>query len=264
MSYLGNNLQVAFPSYRNIDDISSSFDGSTKTFPLTLGGATPVPFPINPQQCLISVNGVIQKPDPTGVAGFNLVGSNIVFASAPSGGQSFFGVILAGADYINVGTKFPDGGANAPSVTFDNALTTGLYLAGANQLGIATNGVRRVVFDANGRDIVYTASVGNVNALADAATITPNFAAGNNFSLTLGGNRTLANPTNLIAGQAGTIVITQDGTGSRTLSYGNYWKYPGGTGSIPSLSTAAGATDVLGYYVESTLRITFRLLLNVS
>lgn len=264
MAYLGNNLQTAFPSYRNVDDISASFDGSTKTFPLTIGNAAPVPFPINPQQCLISVNGVVQKPDPTGVAGFNLVGSNIVFASAPGVGQSFFGTILAGADYVNIGAKFPDGGENAPSVTFENALTTGLYLAGANQLGIASNGVRRVVFDANGRDIVYTASVGNVVALADGATITPNFASGNNYSLTLGGNRTLANPTNLIAGQSGTIVITQDGTGSRTLSYGNYWKYPGGPLSIPNLSTGAGAVDLLGYYVQSSTSIAFRILLNIS
>ena len=121
-----------------------------------------------------------------------------------------------------------------------------------------------MLFDANNRGIVYSASIGNVNTLTDAATITPNFSAGNNYVLTLGGNRTLANPTNLLAGQAGTIVITQDGTGSRTLAYGSFWKYPGGAANIPSLPTTAGAVDVLGYYVESTTRITFRLLLNVS
>jgi hypothetical protein len=264
MPYLGNNLQAAFPSYTNIDDISGSFNSVLTTFPLNVGGATPVPFPVNPQQCLISVNGVIQKPDSTGVSGFNLVGSDIVFASAPTTGWAFFGIVLAGADYINIGAKFPDGGENAPSVTFENGLTTGLYLAGANQLGFSSNGSRRMLFDANGRGIVYSASVGNVNTLTDQATITPNFSIGNNYVLTLGGNRTLANPTNLIAGQSGTIVITQDGTGSRTLAYGGFWKYPGGSGNIPSLTTTAGAVDVLGYYVESTTRITFRLLLNVS
>jgi hypothetical protein len=264
MPYLGNNLQAAFPSYTNVDDISGSFNGSLKTFPLNVGGVTPVPFPVNPQQCLISVNGVIQKPDVTGVSGFNLVGSNIVFASAPSSGWAFFGVVLAGADYVNIGAKFPDGGENAPSVTFENALTTGLYLAGANQLGITSNGTRRMLFDANGRGIVYSASIGNVNTLTDGATITPNFSSGNNFSLTLGGNRTLANPTNLLAGQSGTIVITQDATGGRTLAYDSYWKYPGGAANIPALTTTGSATDVLGYYVESTTRITFRLLLNVS
>jgi len=103
---------------------------------------------------------------------------------------------------------------------------------------------------------------GSVVALTDGATITPDFAAGNNFSVTLGGNRTLANPSNLTAGQAGTIVITQDGTGSRTLAYGSNWKFPGGT--APTLTTTASAVDVIAYYVESATRITSRLISDVK
>lgn len=103
---------------------------------------------------------------------------------------------------------------------------------------------------------------GSVVALSDGATITPDFAAGNNFSVTLGGNRTLANPTNLTAGQAGTIVVTQDGTGSRTLAYGNQWKFPGGT--APTLTTAANSVDVIAYYAESASRITARLISDVK
>jgi hypothetical protein len=103
---------------------------------------------------------------------------------------------------------------------------------------------------------------GTVVALTDGATITPDFALGNNFSVTLGGNRTLANPTNLTAGQSGVIVITQDGTGSRTLAYGSNWKFPGGT--APTLTTTAAAVDVLAYYVESASRITARLVADVK
>ena len=103
---------------------------------------------------------------------------------------------------------------------------------------------------------------GSVTALADGATITPDFAAANNFSVTLGGNRTLANPTNLTAGQNGTIVVTQDGTGSRTLAYGSNWKFPGGV--APSLTTTASAVDVIAYYVESATRITARLISDVK
>ena len=103
---------------------------------------------------------------------------------------------------------------------------------------------------------------GTVSALTDGATITPDFAVANNFSVTLGGNRTLANPTNLTAGQAGTIVITQDGTGSRTLAYGSYWKFAAGT--APTLTTTASAVDVLAYYVESSTRITARLIGDVK
>lgn len=103
---------------------------------------------------------------------------------------------------------------------------------------------------------------GAVVALTDGATITPNFAAGNNFSVTLAGNRTLANPTNQTAGQSGVIVVTQDGTGGRTLAFGGNWKFPGGT--APTLTTAANAVDVIAYYVESASRITARVVGDVK
>ena len=103
---------------------------------------------------------------------------------------------------------------------------------------------------------------GTVSALTDGATITPNFATANNFSVTLGGNRTLANPTNLTAGQSGAIAITQDGTGSRTLAFGSYWKFAGGT--APTLTTTASKVDVLVYYVESSTRVSAQVLLNMG
>jgi hypothetical protein len=102
---------------------------------------------------------------------------------------------------------------------------------------------------------------GAVVALTDGATITPDFADGNNFSVTLGGNRTLANPTNQTAGQSGAITITQDGTGSRSLAYGSNWKFS--QGSAPVLTTTANAVDILVYFVESSSRITARLVSDV-
>jgi len=103
---------------------------------------------------------------------------------------------------------------------------------------------------------------GSISALTDGATITPDFALANNYSVTLGGNRTLANPTNITAGQGGVITITQDATGSRTLAYGSYWKFPSGT--APTLTTTASAVDVLAYFVESSTRITARLIGDVK
>jgi hypothetical protein len=158
MAYLGNDLQVAYPSYRVIDDISSGFNGVLTTFALTISGSTPVPFPINPQQCLISVNSVIQKPDSTGASGFTLTGGNIVFATAPTAGWSFFGTILAGADYVNVGANFPSGTSAVPSVTFEQSTGTGLFLAASNVLGIATSGVQRLAVDSDGRFLIGTSS----------------------------------------------------------------------------------------------------------
>jgi hypothetical protein len=98
--------------------------------------------------------------------------------------------------------------------------------------------------------------------LTDAATVAVDMALANNFTLTLGGNRTLGAPTNQVAGQGGVIVITQDGTGSRTLAYNSVWKFPGGT--VPTLTTTAGAVDVIAYQVESGGRITARMISDVK
>lgn len=90
-------------------------------------------------------------------------------------------------------------------------------------------------------------------ALTDGATITPDFAAGNYFTVTLGGNRTLANPTGLAAGQGGSITIRQDDAGDRTLDYGAAWKFPRKT--KPVLSTEPNAVDKLVYEVVSPTEI---------
>jgi len=94
---------------------------------------------------------------------------------------------------------------------------------------------------------------GEITALTDGATITPDCDDSNNFSVTLGGNRTLANPSNITAGQSGSIFVTQDGTGSRTLSFGSYWDFAGGT--APTLTTTASAVDRIDYVVRSTTSI---------
>ena len=151
--YIGNDLQIAHPSYKIIDDISSGFNGSTTSFALQVSGATPVPFPISTQQVMISVNGVVQEPDPTGSAGFKLLGSNIVFSSAPANGHAFFGVINAGADYVTAGSEFPDGSATAPSFTFQDDQDTGWYRNASGDVGYSSNGSAILNFDGNGLTI---------------------------------------------------------------------------------------------------------------
>ena len=147
--YIGQDLQVAFSSYLNIDDISGSFNSVTTSFALTVNGSTPVPLPINSQQCLISVGGIIQRPDDTGTEGFRLSGSNIVFSSAPNTGEDFFGTILAGADYINAGVNFPDGQSSAPSITFDQDLDTGFFRSSSGAVSFSSNGVNTATLGSN-------------------------------------------------------------------------------------------------------------------
>ena len=137
MPYIGNTIRAA-DDYRLIDDISSGFNGSETSFALQVAGSAPVPFPKSPQQVLISVNGVIQEPDPTGNSGFNLVGTNIVFSSAPTNGHAFFGIIYATADYLNSGGNFPSGSTGSPSLTFIGDEDTGIYRKGSGSVGFVS------------------------------------------------------------------------------------------------------------------------------
>jgi hypothetical protein len=95
-------------------------------------------------------------------------------------------------------------------------------------------------------------------ALTDAATVAVDLSLSNNYTLTLGGNRTLGAPTNQTAGQSGVIVITNGG--ANTLAFASVWKFAGGT--APTV-TASGV-DVLAYYVESSSRITARIVSDVK
>lgn len=92
-----------------------------------------------------------------------------------------------------------------------------------------------------------------IGTLTDAATITPDFGANQNFTVTLAGNRTLANPSNMVVGQTGSIFIVQDATGSRTLSYGTSYDFAGGT--APTLTTTASAVDRIDYVVRTSTSI---------
>ena len=90
----------------------------------------------------------------------------------------------------------------------------------------------------------------NITALSDGATITIDMATACHHSVTLGGNRTFAAPSNQGVGQAGSIFITQDGTGSRTAAFNSAFKFVGGT--APTLTTTASATDRIDYIIKSS------------
>ena len=100
---------------------------------------------------------------------------------------------------------------------------------------------------------IEKAAVADLVSLTDAGTVAVDFNAGQNFHLTLADNRALGNPTNCVAGQVGSIFIVQDGTGSRTLSYGSSWEFIGGT--APTLSTDAAAVDRLDYIVRTSTAV---------
>ena len=78
----------------------------------------------------------------------------------------------------------------------------------------------------------------------DGSTVTFDLNESNTHRVTLGGNRTLA-ITNVSYGQKFTTRLTQDGTGSRTVTWFNNIHWAGGT--APTLTTTAHQTDVFGF-----------------
>lgn len=91
--------------------------------------------------------------------------------------------------------------------------------------------------------------------LTDAATVTPDCLSGtaHNFYWVIGGNRTLANPSNLSAdGQAFNLVVKQDGTGTRVWTPGSKYKF---CQSSNILSTPAASIDFYGGMYHSGLDI---------
>tara|TARA_R110001583_G_scaffold63981_2_gene186517 strand:- start:438 stop:1379 length:942 start_codon:yes stop_codon:yes gene_type:complete len=96
--------------------------------------------------------------------------------------------------------------------------------------------------------------------VTDAACISVNMALGNNFVVTLAGNRTLKKPANCTVGQGGNIYFIQDGTGSRTLGYNTAWQFVSAT--VPTLSTGAADVDMLVYNARSSATIDAVLLKN--
>ena len=88
---------------------------------------------------------------------------------------------------------------------------------------------------------------------SNSGSVTLDFTANQNFVLTMTGNVTLANPSTENVGQSGFIACIQDGTGSRTLSLGTDYETAGGSGI--TLSTTAGATDLVPYVVIAANRI---------
>ena len=125
---------------------------------------------------------------------------------------------------------------------------------GTNRKATASRVATYTTAEAVGTANTWTAGQrGEITALSDGSTITIDMADSNNFSVTLGGNRTFANPSNDTAGQCGSIFITQDGTGSRTASWGTDWDFAGGT--APTLTTTAAAVDRIDYIILDSSNI---------
>ena len=92
-------------------------------------------------------------------------------------------------------------------------------------------------------DLITSAKLNySESTLTDGATINWDASTQDVCKVTLGGNRTLAAPTNNTTGQFISILVIQDGTGSRTLTWNAVFEFASDT--APTLTTTAAKGDV--------------------
>jgi len=112
---------------REIDDISSGFDGSDTTFTLKVEGVNIVPQDV--KQLVISVGGVMQNPGDD----YTVSGSTLTFTTAPLSGLSFVGTFLGVAASLNTITA---GTVSPSSLTATSNYTVGsIKVSGASTIG---------------------------------------------------------------------------------------------------------------------------------
>tara|TARA_S200002703_G_scaffold58669_3_gene50938 strand:+ start:1274 stop:2200 length:927 start_codon:yes stop_codon:yes gene_type:complete len=162
-------------------------------------------------------------------------------------GLNASGLGLGNAANRDIGT----GAENVPDVSIADARYARLSATNTFTAANTFNGAT-VSIEASAtsfRNQVY----GPVVSLTDGTSIAVDMSTSNHFAVTLGGNRTLQNPTNAVAGQVGHIYVYQDGTGSRTLSFGDSYRFA--KGAAPRMTTSINSTDLLVFSVRGVSAI---------
>jgi hypothetical protein len=126
MAYVGKVPLTG--AYQILDDISSSFTGSTAG-PFNLTVSRTAVSPETEASVIISVSGVVQQP----ISAFTISGSQITFTGNPASTDTFFGIVLGNTFDIGKPTDATVGAASLSTDFFvKNAQTlTSLSMAGS-------------------------------------------------------------------------------------------------------------------------------------
>jgi hypothetical protein len=175
--------------------------------------------------------------------------------SSTAGSGAFTTLSATGVTTLSAGTL------GAPALTTSGDTNTGVFFPAADTIAIVEGGTEVIRINSSSNVGIGTttpaaklAVVGTgyspAITLTDGATLNWDTSLGQVAQVTLGGNRTFAAPTNLVDGGFYSLLIIQDGTGSRTISWNAVFDFTGGT--APTLSTAAGSKDLIAWRSDGT------------
>ena len=257
MAYIGKSIESG--TFAVLDTSGNTYNGSNTTFSLGTQVGSPA-------QLLVSHDGVIQKAG----TDYSLAsgGTQITFSTAPASGASIFIVEISGA----VGGPLASDLNGAELILDANADTTlradtddqiDFKIANTDHIKLATSSGDTVIQPTtDAKDIIIKQFDGNelVNfndggyssftraaffpeaTLTDASTISWDVSTSSVAKVTLGANRTLGAATNAQTGQFVSLLIIQDGTGSRTVTFNAAYEFKDDT--APTLTTTASKGDL--------------------
>ena len=203
MAYIGKQPVVG--NFVKLDAITTS---ATATYNLLNGGVAY--FPQTANNCIVSLNGVIQSP----TSAYTISGSTIVFDSALTSSDSIDFILVLG-DVLSIGTPsdatvtnaklaLTAGSVGTPTISPAADTNTGIFFSAADTIDFAEGGVATGQFDSSG-NFKFNSGFGSV------AT-----AYGCRAWVSFDGTGTVA-----INGSGNVTSITDNGTGDYTVNFTN-------------------------------------------
>ena len=257
MAYIGKSIESG--TFAVLDTSGNTYNGSNTTFSLGTQVGSPA-------QLLVSHDGVLQKAG----TDYSLAtgGTQITFSTAPASGASIFIVEISGAvggplaSDLNGAELILDADADT-TLRADTDDQIDFKIANTDHIKLATSSGDTVIQPTTDtKDIIIKQFDGNelVNfndggyssftraaffpeaTLTDASTISWDVSTSSVAKVTLGANRTLGAATNAQTGQFVSLLIIQDGTGSRTVTFNAAYEFKDDT--APTLTTTAAKGDL--------------------